>query len=478
MEMPLLLAATLIHCKGEPLVATSSDSDAATKIREQCIELRGVFEDLENSDDKEALLQHLMKLCSMAYQFDVRALDTILKQLPITDLSLKEYLPRAVEKLGRYRAIAIDLINAARTTKHTLFRRITVRSIKPPGLPNDGALITTLRDFHAVWSRTTSRDVRNQTTRLQAETRTKYQNRIFGSHTKFKVHAEIQLLCFYEQRPNLPRPRIICASKSACYLCDLFFKSHGKFVIPRTHGRIYDRWTLPPPSNLKQDTIQRLLPVLNQFNQVLEVTILRALKGEICKYPPPIESTLAVYEPWSSASIVVPPRSAVSSPLLNTNDSPPLTAENECLPRGDDTTIGAQTETVMAVSVQSAQDSYTVWLEQGEQVCRDLDKAVCLYVQTPTIHLQFSWSSQTCAGMTDTVAVHESCRVRMEYLSAPEELTDDAQTFDVNRLRCGRDEEIHYDSALSHGQVTLRNGGHRLCLAFEKVSGNGVMGEP
>jgi hypothetical protein len=59
------------------------------------------------------------------------------------------------------------------------------------------------------------------------------------------VHAEIQLLFFYEAQPNLPRPRIICSSKSACYLCNLFFHLHDSFQVPRTHGRLYSKWTLP-----------------------------------------------------------------------------------------------------------------------------------------------------------------------------------------------------------------------------------------
>jgi hypothetical protein len=36
-----------------------------------------------------------------------------------------------------------------------------------------------------------------------------------------------------------------CSSKSACYLCNLFFQLHSGFHVPRTHGRLYDKWILP-----------------------------------------------------------------------------------------------------------------------------------------------------------------------------------------------------------------------------------------
>jgi hypothetical protein len=53
----------------------------------------------------------------------------------------------------------------------------------------------------------------------------------------YKVHAD-----FHEAHPDLQRPRIICSSKSACYMCNLFFRC---FQVPRTQGRLYDKCTLP-----------------------------------------------------------------------------------------------------------------------------------------------------------------------------------------------------------------------------------------
>ena len=65
---------------------------------------------------------------------------------------------------------------------------------------------------------------------------------------KHPVHAEIQLLLHYDRSKGIP-PRFICASKHACFLCGLFFKLHGQFVPPNTHGRLYEKWTLPEHSS-------------------------------------------------------------------------------------------------------------------------------------------------------------------------------------------------------------------------------------
>ncbi|KAK6441245.1 hypothetical protein LTR95_002526 [Oleoguttula sp. CCFEE 5521] len=226
-QMPLLLAETVSQCRVEPAVATLEDSNTMIDLYEQSDAFKGVFERLEHTDDRDVLVQHITEILSMAHRFDLWALRTILKHSHVTNPSLKQYLPRAVEKLGHYRAITTDLINAARTASHTLFRRITIQPIEPPVLLNDGTLIATLRKFDAIWSRIARKATHDLTERFHAKTMAEYQGRILGSNTKFKIHAEMQILCFYEQRPHLPKPRIICASKSACYLCDLFLKFHG-----------------------------------------------------------------------------------------------------------------------------------------------------------------------------------------------------------------------------------------------------------
>ena len=66
-----------------------------------------------------------------------------------------------------------------------------------------------------------------------------------GYHEYIKVHAKIQLLFFYELNSKRIRSRIICFSKSVCYLYDLFFRFHDQYYVSRTHNRLYHRRTLP-----------------------------------------------------------------------------------------------------------------------------------------------------------------------------------------------------------------------------------------
>lgn len=69
----------------------------------------------------------------------------------------------------------------------------------------------------------------------------------FRETSKLRLHAEIQLVLYYEQNTGLIRPRVICSSKSACYLCNLFLSFHGRYYTPSNHGRLYDTWKWPAP---------------------------------------------------------------------------------------------------------------------------------------------------------------------------------------------------------------------------------------
>lgn len=122
-------------------------------------------------------------------------------QTSMIDPTLKAYLPVAIGKLGRYYSATSELVCAARHRACRLFESIEV---VPFQIPMPASL----------------------------------------SKPYWKVRAEIQLLFFYEVHPSRRQLRFICSSKSACYLCNLFFSLHGGFYVPRTHGRLYAQWTL------------------------------------------------------------------------------------------------------------------------------------------------------------------------------------------------------------------------------------------
>ncbi|KAF2270470.1 hypothetical protein CC78DRAFT_573757 [Lojkania enalia] len=105
----------------------------------------------------------------------------------------------------------------------------------------------------------------------------------YANKNEYKVHAEIQLIIEYERRPHVTYPpRILKSSKSACFLCDLFIRTHGKFNTPKTHGKVYDRWMLPSLDGLGIPKRRRkdLICVFERFNDAVEEVVLKVAKKQ------------------------------------------------------------------------------------------------------------------------------------------------------------------------------------------------------
>ena len=117
------------------------------------------------------------------------------------------------------------------------------------------------------------------------------------------VHAEVQLLLYCDRQLHGLKPRVICSSKKACFLCNMAIKTHGKIFTPYCHGRLYPGWRLP---NTQDHTFaSRLNASLRESSRT---SLLRMKKeSKAIKYPYPDESanhtlilsttTLAVAEP-------------------------------------------------------------------------------------------------------------------------------------------------------------------------------------
>ncbi|KAL8849086.1 MAG: hypothetical protein Q9221_005930 [Calogaya cf. arnoldii] len=232
-------------------------------------------------------------------QFDVNSLQTALESSHVVDPSLKTSLPHALSKIGRYYQIACDLIDAARSELSTLFRSISVHAVEQPQLD-----MRFVAGHSTGFGETIKRVTRpSQQYRQNAfdpghvsAVRTKYQNRITDCATAWKCHAEIQILLFYEQMPHTLNPRIIGSSKSACYLCNLFIQNHRQFQVPRSHGRLYDRWIIP----LDQVSVNGpLRPVVDRFNGALEAKIVSVLTDKQLPFAHPAESVLVFRQAFS-----------------------------------------------------------------------------------------------------------------------------------------------------------------------------------
>ena len=63
------------------------------------------------------------------------------------------------------------------------------------------------------------------------------------------------------------RPRVICSSKSACFLCNFFNAACGRFHITRTHGVVYEKSALP---TVVTDMSKMMADAVDNFNMKLE----------------------------------------------------------------------------------------------------------------------------------------------------------------------------------------------------------------
>ncbi|MDI1485372.1 MAG: hypothetical protein OHK93_000509 [Ramalina farinacea] len=175
---------------------------------------------------------------------------------------------------------------------------------------------------------------------------------------KCHVHAEIQLLCYYAQdpSPDVVTPRVIGVSKSACYLCNLFFSNYDCFYITYTHGKLYHRWTVPDTfvgaSLQHQRQRQKVRQVLSQVNEEVSRVLDRwRTRGpsQFVPYPNESDATLprmvlrsvlpsevssrqshlssstitAGSSPFHSALNIPAPPSSIKAPALNMTVPPP-----------------------------------------------------------------------------------------------------------------------------------------------------------
>ena len=119
---------------------------------------------------------------------------------------------RQVNKIGRYWGLCRDMADDSRRYK-SLFENTQLELLQP---------------FTGIKSK------------IYAKTTPK-------GYVKCHVHAEIQMLIHYDQQlfADTFKPRVIGVNKSACYLCNLFFQYRRQYFLTKTHGHLYDQWTLP-----------------------------------------------------------------------------------------------------------------------------------------------------------------------------------------------------------------------------------------
>lgn len=113
------------------------------------------------------------------------------------------------------------------------------------------------------------------------------------------VHAEIQLATFYAMTPDFDNrtPRVLGVSKSACYLCDLFLSLHGRFFVSRSHGRLYDQWTVPDLAEYRPEQRREYRRIIQEMYKACCTSL--ANTGRSMRNWP-LESTCNLHELLSS----------------------------------------------------------------------------------------------------------------------------------------------------------------------------------
>jgi hypothetical protein len=87
-------------------------------------------------------------------------------------------------------------------------------------------------------------------------------------------------------------------------MCNLFFSLHGGFYVPRTHGRLYDKWTLPDWLDIPAERHGEFSRISTLLKSIIDGKVLRASSSKRKKqYHYPNESVLLPLAFWSSSAI-------------------------------------------------------------------------------------------------------------------------------------------------------------------------------
>ncbi|KAF8468278.1 hypothetical protein BDZ91DRAFT_793153 [Kalaharituber pfeilii] len=174
---------------------------------------------------------------------------------------------RTIQKLGRYRIATQALIDAVRARPQQ-FLNVEVQAVQPPtyydlnaSIYPDADLRTYLRSILNTWRITTVSKENFEQIRGQ------FRERCADTPV---VHAEMQLVKYYEENPKAQQPTLIGCGKKPCQLCVRFIHLHGKFSVEKTHARISHRWAVPNMRNISPESAEKIGEVLENMAQEME----------------------------------------------------------------------------------------------------------------------------------------------------------------------------------------------------------------
>lgn len=215
---------------------------------QELAEVYEAFEAVERTSSGEVSALKDLILASFTFANNARVQDFIQRveaiagNPPTKQVSSAIKCIRQIEKIAAYRRICVSLTTIAHEHA-TLFENVIQIEYLPPYQS------TPTNISYEIWAKTCH------------------------------VHAEVQLCVYHDlmaqndhTTSSLP-PRTIGISKWLCYLCYLFLKAHGLYFSSRTHGRLYDQWTIPDLAEYSEDTLRRYRNVIDIMDrEVLERT--------------------------------------------------------------------------------------------------------------------------------------------------------------------------------------------------------------
>jgi hypothetical protein len=211
---------------------------------------------------------------------------------PRMESDLCRGLLNTINKMAHYQSCAYTLVRLSK--RYTLFKNISTVTVKlddsayatPPQkatcLELKKHILKLKKDYKTNW------DLSNLDQKLAKNTK-KFCKDFERVTDESKIHAEIQLMWYLERHQSPKPPRVIASNKDACFLCNAFISLHGKYMTPKTHGRIYPGWKLPS-SGL--DETRKLFPKDLERMVVEKVDVLSRQGLKRTVYP--LESTISL----------------------------------------------------------------------------------------------------------------------------------------------------------------------------------------
>jgi hypothetical protein len=214
---------------------------------------------------------------------------------------------KLLEKLSRYLRITDLLMRSSR--RHDIFNNIEIIPVKlqpTKGLtvePDEAIADATRR----LLSTSRGQKLLNPARKTNfVDTMELIKHAATSNHP---VHAEMQLLGHYEITSSCLRPRVISSNKQACFLCNLFFRVHGVFLMSSSHGRLYEKWTLPRDLLMSVPSSRsNMFATIRNFEDQISRRIEEELVSRRARLPQPEESIIFPSRTGSTSTVVPHPR--------------------------------------------------------------------------------------------------------------------------------------------------------------------------